>query len=146
VKVWIATSGEYDDYAIRHVFAHREDAEAYQLRDAVEEHELHDGPIVVRLWHTLTWNVNIRDREGDSNAAANPLERSYPEDYDGNPQAVTHRWTNSDQRPWEVDILTVEGWNLTQVRNVYAAERMQYLARDEWKTTASPMSATYENR
>jgi hypothetical protein len=130
VKVWIATSGEYDDYAIRHVFAHREDAEAYELGDAVEEHEIHDGPIEVRERHTLTWNVNIVDRQGDFNAAANPLEGSHPEDYDGDTQTVMHGWSWG-LREWEGNILTVEGWDLAQVRNVYAAQRMQYLTQKE---------------
>jgi hypothetical protein len=128
VKVWIATSGEYDDYAIRHVFARREDAAAYQLGDAVEEMEVHDGPVEVRMWHTLTWNTKIRDRDGDSNALANPYESSYPQDYDGEPRNVMHSWGGPPQLV--ADVLTVEGWDPAQVRKVYAEQRAQYLARE----------------
>jgi hypothetical protein len=127
MKVYIATTGEYSDYQIGHVFARREDAEAYKLGDDVKEMEVHDGPVETRLWHTLIWHAKITDREATSNAQANPHEFSYPQDYDGCPQYVTHGWPNSPIGA----VLTVQGWDLTQVRTVYSEQRAQYLAREE---------------
>ncbi len=120
-KVYLATSGEYSDYRVRHVFTRREDAEAYRLADEVEERELHDGPVEVRAWHTLTWRPKFPDRPAEFPQVANPFESKELRDFDGQPGLVEHEWT---QGP----VLNVRGWDLRRVRKVYSEQRARYLA------------------
>jgi hypothetical protein len=127
--VYLATSGEYSDYQIAHVFARQEDAEAYQGADRVEEYEVRDGPVEMRAWHLLLWSPDRGDREADSLAMANPHEGSSLKDFDGKPRNVTHAWYGPPQRTGPV--LYVEGWDLDRVRKVYSEQRAQYLARKE---------------
>jgi hypothetical protein len=126
VKVYVATSGEYSDYQVVHVFARQEDADAYQGADHVEEYEVRDGPVEMRAWHTLIWSPDIGDREATSLALANPHESSSPKDFDGKPRNVTHAWYGPPQRTGP--ILYVEGWDLQRVRKVYSEQRAQHLA------------------
>ncbi len=129
MKVYLATSGEYSDYQIAHVFARKEDAEAYQGATRVEEFEVRDGPVEMRPWHTLIWSPDIGNREGDGLALANPHESSWPKDFDGKPRNVTHAWYGPPQRTGP--ILYVEGWDLDRARKVYSEQRAQFLAREE---------------
>lgn len=129
MKVYLATAGEYSDYGVVHVFARREDAEAYSLADDVEEFEVREGPIEVRTWHFLMWEPAIPDRPASTTAAANPLEHSDERDYDGRPKHVEHRW--DERRPYGRTSLTVQGWDLERVRKVYSEQRAQYIARQD---------------
>jgi hypothetical protein len=129
VKVYIATSGEYSDYTICHVFARQEDAEAYEGASRVEEFEVRDGPVEMRPWHTLMWRANHPDGERDSSHLAHPYESSWPQDFDGRPDHVAHYWAGPPERTGP--ILTVQGWDLTRVRKVYSEQRAQYIARQD---------------
>ncbi|HET9968511.1 MAG TPA: hypothetical protein VFQ68_09760 [Streptosporangiaceae bacterium] len=126
MKVYVATSGEYSDYRIAHVFARREDADAYQGADRTEEYEVREGPVEMRPWHTLTWATEIPDREATSMALANPFEQSWPKDFDGDERNVSHAWFGPPHRTGPV--LQVEGWDLARVRKVYSEQRAQHLA------------------
>ncbi len=126
MKVYVATSGEYSDYRICHVFARREDAEDYAGADSVEEYEVRGGPVEMRPWHTLTWNTDLPDREATSLALANPYEQSWPQDFDGDERKTSHAWNGPPQRTGPV--LEVQGWDLNRVRKVYSEQRAQYLA------------------
>lgn len=126
MKVWLATSGEYSDYGVDHVFARREDAEAYEGADRVEEFELREGPVEMRPWHTLVWNPELGDRERTSLALENPYGSSWPQDFDGREGHAEHRW---NMPPATIGpVLYVEGWDLQRVRKVYSEQRAQYLA------------------
>jgi hypothetical protein len=127
VKVYIATSGEYSDYRICHVFARQEDAEDYAGADDVIEYEVLDHPVEMRPLHGLMWSPEIPDREGTSLALANPYESSWPEDFDGDARRVTHTWHGPPQRTGPV--LQVSGWDRDRVRKVYSEQRAQYLVR-----------------
>lgn len=129
MKVWLATSGEYSDYRIEHVFARQEDAEAYEGADRVEEYEVREGPVEMRPRHTLMWRAHRPDGEGDSLQLANPFESTWPQDFDGRPEYAAHHWDGPPQRTGPV--LTVEGWDLQRVRKVYSEQRAQYLASNQ---------------
>jgi hypothetical protein len=122
MKVYLATSGEYSDYRVQHVFTRREDAETYALGDDVMECELHDGPVEVRTWHTLRWYANSPDHEGDSYRIGNPWLDSEQRDWDGRPGHVQHSWHAVGTQ------LLVEGWDLQRVRKTYSEQRAQRLA------------------
>jgi hypothetical protein len=128
VKVYVATSGEYSDYRIEHVFAREEDAGAYQGADSVHEYEVQEGPVEMRPWHTLIWHPGP-DHEGDSLRLANPYESSWPQDFDGRPEYVTHHWHGPPERTGP--ILYVEGWDLNRVRKVYSEQRAQHIAHQD---------------
>lgn len=132
VKVYVATSGEYSDYRIEHVFARQQDAEAYQGADRVDEYEVRDGPVEMRPWHTITWNPDLGDREHDSMRLANPLESAWPKDFDGRPEYAAHHWAGPPERTGPV--LYVEGWDLQRVRKVYSEQRAQHIARQDLRT------------
>jgi len=123
MKVYLATSGEYSDYRVQHVFARREDAEAYALGDDVEERELHDGPVEVREWHRLMWHPDAPDSDADGLALGNPYMISEQRDFDGRPGHIQHGWDRASQF-----YLRVEGWDLAGVRKVYSEQRAQRLA------------------
>jgi hypothetical protein len=122
VKVYLATSGEYSDYRVQHVFTRREDAESYALGDDVMECEVHDGPVEVRDWHEIRWYPAMADQEGDSYRIANPREYQDLRDFDGRPDHVQHRWNLNGT------MLLVEGWDLQRVRKTYSEQRAQRLA------------------
>jgi hypothetical protein len=89
MMIYLATSGEYDDYRVEAAFTRREDAEAFELGDDVEEMKLHDGPLEVRTWHQIRWYKRDPLRSGSSLRVPNP----YPQDrerriWDGNPARV----------------------------------------------------------
>lgn len=126
MKIYLATSGDYSDYRVRHVFARKEDAEAYALGDDVEEFEVQEGPVEVRPWHELMWWPDRPDRQAGEFTGANPLVYSAGRrDYDGNARHVDHRW--NDART----CLEVEGWERERVMKVYSEQRAQHLAHKE---------------
>jgi len=129
VKVYVATSGEYSDYRIQHIFASREDAEAYEGADDVIEWEVLEHPVERRAWYEIIWSPKIEDRDQIPGfRMANPDESSWPRDYTGNDSGyATHHWTS---RGREV-VLCVQGWELDRVRKVYSEQRAQYLAQQE---------------
>jgi hypothetical protein len=129
MNVYIVTSGTYSDYCILHVFARREDAEAYEQGDRVEEFEVHDGPIEVRAWHELIWNPDAGDHARDARTMGNPSEVSYPKDFDGDERHASHAWYGPPQRTGPV--LYVRGWDLARVRKAYSEQRAQYIARHD---------------
>jgi hypothetical protein len=109
--IYLATSGEYDDYRVEAAFTRREDAEAFELGDSVEEIELRDGPAEVRTWHQLRWYQGTPLREGipghrNPNPMASDRERRI---WDGNPD----RLEVSYPAPGQVDI---QGWDPALIR------------------------------
>lgn len=129
MKVYLATSGEYSDYGVCHVFAREEDAASYQGADRVEEFEVRDGPVEMRPRHTLIWNPDLGDREATSLALANPYVSSWPEDFTGHERDVSHAWKGPPEFAMiGGPVLTVSGWDLARVRKVYSEQRAQYLA------------------
>lgn len=127
MKVYLATAGEYSDYRVMHVFARREDAEAYELADDVEEYEVNDGPVGVRTWHILMWDSAVVDRAADDVRSANPHEWTDRRDFDGRINRVEHRWDGHLNGPR----LVVQGWDLERVRKVYSEQRAQHVARQD---------------
>jgi hypothetical protein len=129
MKVYVATSGEYSDYRVQHIFANREDAEAYAGADEVTEWDVLDHPVEQRQWYQLIWSPKIEDREHvPGYRMGNPHEQTWQEDYTGNdPGYAAHHWT---ARGSEV-VLCVQGWELDRVRKVYSEQRAQYLADQE---------------
>ena len=123
MKVYAATSGEYSDYRVRHIFAREEDARAYALGDDVEEFELREGPVEVRSWHTLRWDAGKPDRKAEGGlSAGNPWTYSQRRDFGGNAQHAEHEWAGNGL--W----LLVSGWDPHLVRKVYSEQRAQYEA------------------
>lgn len=53
--IYLAWSGEYDDARVEAAFTRREDAEALEISNYVQEIELHTGPVEVRDWHQAIW-------------------------------------------------------------------------------------------
>jgi hypothetical protein len=127
MKVYLATSGEYSDYRVQHVFTRREDAEEYPLGDDVEERELRDGPVEVRFWHALIWRANHPDEVARDFCAANPYQSEECRDFDGRPGHIQHHWAGPPERTGP--ILYVEGWDREGVLKVYSEQRAQHLAR-----------------
>ncbi len=132
MKVYLATSGEYSDFRVQQVFARREDAEAYDLGDDVQEFELRDGPVETRIEHRLYWNPQIEDREETATAMANPWFATERLDFDGQPHRVEHQWNHGARG----SNLTVKGWELERIRKVYSEQRAQHLARQDMGTEA----------
>ena len=136
MKVFIATSGEYSDYRIDHVFLNEEDAATYaQTKNDVgawDEYEVREGPIERRAFYCLSWWPHQADSRTTSGTLANPYVTDYVQDYDPNFK-LKHEWGKSwhydeDQRK---DVLKVEGWDKQGVLKVYSEQRAQYLARKE---------------
>ena len=123
MKVYVATSGEYSDYGIRHIFARREDADAYACADNVEEWEVLEGSVETRLWHHLMWTPEMPD-SAEKNFH-NPWEWSSQRDFDGHPDRVVH---HLEESPAHKTMLHVSGWDLQRVRKVYSEQRAQYIA------------------
>jgi hypothetical protein len=126
--VYLATSGEYSDYRVQHVFARREDAESYALGEDVEERELQEGPVEVRDWHQLNWRPGHPDREGTDAHVSNPWHFTSQRDYDGRAAHVQHRWLTHAQFQPATEVLIVEGWDLERVRKVYSEQRTMHIA------------------
>lgn len=124
MKVYIATSGEYSDFRIRHVFAKRRDAESYQGADDVTEYEVQEGPVEQRPWYTVFWTATAPDRPSDGMWLSNPNEYATPRDYTGG-DAASHHWATRGRET----VLVVQGWDLQRVHKVYSEQRAQYLAR-----------------
>ena len=108
--IYLATAGDYDDYHVVAAFTRREDAEAFELGDDVEEVELHDGPLEVRTWYQLRWYQNRPPEEASPGRAPNP----YPSDrerrvWDGNPGRVDVTYPADRQ-------VEVQGWDMALVR------------------------------
>ena len=126
MKVYVATSGEYSDFRIEHVFARQEDAESSAGADSVTEFEVREEPVEMRSWHTLTWNPGLGDCERTSFALENPYEQSWLKDFDGRPEYAVHHWAGPPERTGPV--LQIEGWDPRRVRKVYSEQRARYLA------------------
>lgn len=139
MKVYLATSGEYSDYTVRKVFLREEDADAYDLADSTTEFEVHEGPVDVRSWHTLTWRTELADATDRQIAAydQNPATCSSMRDFDGNERNCSHSWSTA----WDsatrtrVPILYVQGWDLDRVRKVYSEQRAQFIANSDMGVT-----------
>jgi len=128
--IYLAVSGEYSDSRVCHAFSRREDAESYKLGVDVRELELHDGPVEVREWHMLWWRTDLPDRETIPGFAnANPYESFLLQDFNGDERYCRHDWKGAPAT--SAGVLTVQGWNLDQVRKVYSEQRAQYLAGKE---------------
>lgn len=139
MKVYLAMANDDDD-RVQRAFARREDAEAYELADEVEEFEVLDGPVEVRDWHTLYWVAGHPDRlEPEGVWAANPRLSSERWAVDERPSDITSEWKKHPKKAvvlatgevlTEVThTLTVEGWDLEQVGAVYAEQRAEYEAK-----------------
>lgn len=127
MKVYVATRGQFNIQRIQHIFANREDAEAYAGADEVTEWDVMDHPIEQDQWHEIIWSAHIGDREADSTHMANPYQTAWPKDYISEGGYVTHHWAS---RGTEV-VLCVQGWELDGVLKVYSEQRAKYLAGQE---------------
>ncbi|KAB8186895.1 hypothetical protein FH608_046240 [Nonomuraea phyllanthi] len=138
MKVYLATSGAYSDYEIDHVFARREDAEAYELADRVEEFELHEGPVETRVWYSLTWWPDEPDGDHEVPMSGHGHRPDYMltltnprpiegrrRDFDARPNHVEHRWMGGYAKGKAS--LTVEGWDAERVLKVYGERRAEWL-------------------
>ncbi len=134
MKVYLATSGSYSDYRVVRVFLNKEDADAYPLKDYVEEFDLHEGPVETRPWYVLKWFPDEPDGEHvvestnnghyHSCTLVNPREMyARHQDYDGHPNRLEHRWLNGR----DSGCLWVEGWEEERVRKVYGELRAEWL-------------------
>lgn len=124
MKVYIATSGEYSDFRIKHVFASYDHAHAYRGADDVTEYEVLEEPVDQHYWYTVLWTATIPDREGDGLYMSNPHERGEPRDFIGGEQ-TSHHWTTRNHEA----VLIVQGWDLERVHKVFSEQRAQYMAR-----------------
>lgn len=130
MKVYLAYSEEgYDgERAVLHVFARREDAEAYEFSADVDEFEVDEGPVEIRTWHRLEWMADLPDETATvSHRRGNPVESQQPRDFDGDEQRVEYGWHTLR---WG-DVLLVEGWDLDRIRKVYSEQRAQHIARQD---------------
>jgi hypothetical protein len=132
LKVYLATSGEYSDFRVVHVFARKEDAASYPLADDHEEYEVAEGPIEVRHWHRLAWWPDLPDSGSDAEYP-NPATWSQSRDFDGHPNHVEHAWKEPAGRAGRRS-LVIEGWDLERIRKVYSEQRAQYTARQDLGT------------
>lgn len=55
--VYVATEGSYSDYGIVGVFVNQADAEACPLADDWYAEELREGPMDVRSYHWVSWEI-----------------------------------------------------------------------------------------
>ncbi|MGW4422544.1 DUF7336 domain-containing protein [Streptosporangium sp. NPDC004631] len=132
MKVYLATHGSHSDFEVLRVFANREDAEAYELADNVDEFEVGDKPVETRPWHSISWYPDEPDgeherefRDGRTFTLTNPRpEYASCRDYDGRPNHVEHQWhpCKGSGR------LYVEGWDIERVRKVYGEQRAVWLS------------------
>jgi hypothetical protein len=128
MKVYLATSGEYSDFRVQQVFARREDAEAYDLSDDVQEFELCEGPVETRIEYRLYWDPRIGDREATAMAQANPFVATERVDFDGQPDRVEHQWNHHARHGSN---LVIKGWDLDRIHKVYSEQRAQFIARQD---------------
>lgn len=136
MKVYLATSGDHGDYSILRVFRNREDAEAYELADDIDEREVEEGPVDVRRWHGLYWYSWCPDLAFNERGQTNPVTVSEPREYDP-VQQVGHWWTVYEARSGSPGghQLTVCGWDWQAVQKVYAEQRAQYMAKRDMGVT-----------
>lgn len=99
------------------VFARRQDADGYKLANRVEEFDVDEGPVDVQMFHELRWDLR-EERE--------PSVRSYWLERASRPNVTRHILAPplDDPTGW----LHVDGWDLDDVRRVYAEQRALYLA------------------
>lgn len=121
--IYLAWSGEYDDRRLEAAFTQREDAEALELSDDVEEIPLLNGPAEVRDWHAMIWYLGRplqATEETPKGSVPNPYTyRPSPERklYDGQPGRVevTHTGPNSVGygsvwvAGWDLELVLAEG-------------------------------------
>lgn len=81
--IYLAWSGEYDDRRLEAAFTQREDAEALELSDDVEEVPLRNGPAEVRDWHGMIWYLG-RPLQTPEETPKGNTSNPYP--YSGGPQ------------------------------------------------------------
>jgi hypothetical protein len=62
VKVYLATAGQPGDYDYKVVgiFARREDADAFRLAERVEEWDVDEAPVPLRIRHTIAWDAELK--------------------------------------------------------------------------------------
>lgn len=131
MKVYVATSGSYSDYGIDHVFARKEDAEAYASSSdegSVREFHVSTAPVERRAYYRLGW------RAYDDDGPDNPWEfvfegEDYPADATDRPAS---RWVRGNAGPHRpMHTLMVEGWDREAVRKAYQDKRAEYEAREQ---------------
>lgn len=139
MKVYLATSGSYSDYTIDHVFLKREDAEAYELSDDVEEFDLHEGPVKTRIQYSLAWWPDEPDGDHEVPVSGwgtrpdytitltnpRPMD-AHRRDFDGRPNHVEHRWHPGVHTNGRSSLI-VQGWDLERVHKVYGELRAAWL-------------------
>ena len=61
MKVYLATAGEPGEYdfEVVGVFAKREDAKSFPLASRVEEWDVDEAPVSLRIRYTVTWDVDL---------------------------------------------------------------------------------------
>lgn len=125
MKVYVVIRGS--GHRIHHIFANREDAEAYEGGDEVIEWDVLEHPIEQRTWYEVMWSPKIPDRTGETMAMSNPHTSAWQRDYNGEPGYPTHTW---NYRGDEV-VLLVQGWDPDKVHAVFLEQRAQYEAQQE---------------
>jgi len=134
MKVYLATSGSYSSYRVHGVYARREDAEAYEFSDNVDERELLESPQEVRSWHRLFWYPDNPEGEYEREGyfmgpytTRNPDEMMPDRrDYDGCWDRVEHRWKGGYGDRGS-GVLEVQGWDIERVRKVFGELRAEWL-------------------
>lgn len=115
MKVYLATSGYYDEYTVRRVFRNKKDAEDYELADDVEEFEVCEGPAEVRTLYLSYWDKRSGDTWSRSTREdiSNPDQEFVPEGCVGILRSAYG--------------LRVRGWDEDAVQRVFVSERAAYL-------------------
>lgn len=114
VKVYVAARGEPGeyDYEVLRAFAHREDAEAFELTDHIVELDLDEGPLEVRPRHVVTWDYAL-DRP--------PSISVYDAGFDGRPDSEEHHDASS--------LVQAETWDQAKARALFEAKQAEFEAR-----------------
>jgi hypothetical protein len=110
---------EPGDMTIEAAFTHREDAEALELSDQVQEIPLRDGPAEVRDWHGVIWYLG-RPLQTPEETRPGSVPNPYP--YSGGAQRMiydgqSHRLEVAKGMPNAIGYGTVWvwGWDLELV-------------------------------
>lgn len=127
MKVYLAATGSYSSYRIVKVFSRREDAEAYELAEDVEEYEVHDSPAQVADRVTLHWTTWQPDKQpcmdlGESFTIGNPYITTARADRSNYPARPVPEW----RRHYYGLVLEVSAWTETEAWKVYGDERAMH--------------------
>lgn len=128
MKVYVATNGEYSDFAIVGIFGTEELARDCPLADGYQEWDVLTEPIKVKSFYNLTWYVTSPEHTGPTlDHMTNPSLHTFTIREDNVLHAKCgHYWYNTE-RP----VLTVHGTDLDRIMKVYGEQRAKFLAQRE---------------